>query len=206
MCKSSTNYLELISLSTKGDKQALEALLAYAEKLSSKSKHEEAAKAFKDSAISYRISASRNLSRAIEANSKVNQLNQKINILKQLLDTDLSNLKTLPRKLEGLSKKFIWETLEYDIENEIIKDEYLESLTSLLNSTLNEANETEKVLGTDDHYAGATLPSTLTHLMEDYFGLGDSTFAFELKNNRVRLLADLLAAEIEKRFLASKEV
>ena len=63
-------YQELISLSTKGDQQALEDLFALAEKLSAEQKHEEASKVFRESAISYRISAFRNLGLAGEANSK----------------------------------------------------------------------------------------------------------------------------------------
>ena len=63
-------YQELISLSTKGDQQALEDLFVFAEKLSAEQKHEEASKVFRESAISYRISAFRNLGLAGEANSK----------------------------------------------------------------------------------------------------------------------------------------
>jgi hypothetical protein len=205
MCKSSVDYLELISLSTKGDKQALEALFAHAEKLSSMNKHEEATKAFKDSAVSYRISAYRNLNLAEEAKVEVNRLSHEIKLLKDLIGANSPKLRPLPRMLDGLTKQFVWETVDYAIANESLINEQLQSLISLLNSTLDEIHCNNNTLENIDHYGGATIPSRLTYLMEDYFGLGDSPFGSDLENINVRSLADLLAAEIEKRFYATKK-
>lgn len=101
------DYQKLIHLSTKGDEQALKDMFNLAEKLSDEQKHEEASKVFRDSAISYRISAFRNSGLAESANGEVYWLNEEIKLMKRWIEINPSGLRPLLRVIEGITSEKI---------------------------------------------------------------------------------------------------
>lgn len=131
-------------------------------------------------------------------------LSEENKLIKYWIEKNLPNLRPLPRTVDGMSKSFIFTTVDYDIYHESDPGGQLWPLTSLLNSALDEINGIDSTEDSTADYAGATLPSRLAYVMEDYFGIGDSVFSDNLENIKVRIWADLLAEEVEKRFHASK--
>lgn len=187
------NYQELIRFSTKGDKQALEELFALAEKLSAEKNHEEASKVFREAAISYRISAFRNSGLTGEANGKVYWLNKEIELIKHWLEANPTGLRSLPRIVEGMTKKFILEVLR----DEVWPDSQFEGLIPLIESALQNN-------GAEFSSPGGSSLRQIISLMIAYFGLnayGSAT----LDLLEVRIGMDQLADEVERRFHASKK-
>lgn len=206
------DYQELVRLSTKGDKQALKDLFNLAEKLSEEQKHEEASKVFRDSAISYRISAFRNSGLGETANGEINWLNEEIKLIKDWIKTNPSGFRPLPRIIEGITnEKIILDILKI----EIWSDNQLSTLIQHLESTLQ--ND-----GMEFYSPGGSSLRVILKLMKDYFGISPSSSshaeiqahfnqqaAQALENLKkspleLRICLDLLADEIEKRFHASK--
>lgn len=187
------NYRELIRLSTKGDQQALDDLFALAEKLTAEKKHEEAAKVFRESAISYRISAFRNSALSESSNGKVYWLNEEIKLIKHWIQLNPSGLRPLPRKIDGLiSEKIILEILK----NEIWPDSQFSSLIQLLETALQNN-------GMEFYSPGGSSLRRILQLMETYFGINEFCGTY-LDYLDVRIYIDLLANEVENRFNASK--
>lgn len=131
-------------------------------------------------------------------------LNEENKLLERWIEKSSHSLSPLPQIVEGMSKSFIFTTVDYDIYHESDPGGQLWPLTSLLNSALDEVNGIDSTEESTADYAGATLPSRLAYVMEDYFGIGDSVFSDDLENIKVRIWADLLADEVERRFLGSK--
>lgn len=187
------DYQELIRLSTKGDQQALEDLFDLAEKLSAEKKHEEASKVFRESAISYRISAFRNSALAGEANGKAYWLDGEIKLIKHWIETNPSGLRPLPKIVEGISEKFILEVLR----DEIWPDSQFEGLIPFLESALQNN-------GIEFYSPGGSSLRQIISLMIAYFGL-DTYGSATLELLDVRIGMDQLADEVERRFHASKK-
>lgn len=191
------DYLELIRLSTKGDKQALEELFALAEKLSAEKNYEEASKIFRESAISYRISAFRNSGLAGEANGKAYWLNEEIKLIKHWIEVNPTCFRPLPRIVEGLNKERIFKIVGDEIwPNSNYDGEYY-VLMSMLETSLDK-------LDGGDMPANSPLRRIL-YLMNIYFGLADITWPNYLDSFDVRIWTDLLADEVERRFYASQK-
>jgi hypothetical protein len=205
-------YHELIQLSTKGDKQALNDLFDIGEKLSTEQRHEEASKVFRDSAISYRISAFRNSGLAESANVEVNWLNEEIKLIKHWIKANPSGLRPLPRIIEGITnEKILLDILKI----EIWPDNQLSTLIELLESALQNN-------GMEFYSPGGSSLRIILKLMKVYFGISPSSSSHaeiqthfnqqaaqaleDLKNSplELRICLDLLADEIEMRFQASK--
>ena len=159
------DYQELIRLSTKGDKQALEDLFSLGEKLIVEKKYEEASKVFRESAISYRISTFRNSGLAESANGEVYWLNEEIKLMKRWIEINPSGLRPLPRSIEGItSEKIILEILK----NEVWPDSQLSTLIQLLEIALQNN-------GMEFYSPGGSSLRRILHLMEDYFGISPSS-------------------------------
>jgi hypothetical protein len=206
------DYQELIRLSTKGDKQALKDLFNLAEKLSDEQKYEESSRVFRDSAISYRISAFRNSGLEETAYGEVNWLNEEIKHIKHWIKANPSGLRPLPRIIEGITnEKIILDILRIEIWPDI----QLSTLIEFLENTLQ--ND-----GIDFYSPGGSSLRIILKLMKVYFGISPSSSSHaeiqthfnqqaaqaleDLKNSplELRICLDLLADEIEKRFHASK--
>lgn len=213
---------EIISPSKKNDKQSLDDLLALAEKLNIEIKHKELKKFLRNSTILYRIAAKANRISELD-NSETYQLKEQCKLIKVWIKTHPLGICPLPRIVEGMTPWFLFRTVDYDLKNESTSCKELWQLIPLIESALFEEN----CVDNDQfyQYAGATLPSELVHVMENYFGISpnsSTTFlpleARILKNKQalqdleeikdlpleVRIWIDLLADEIEKRFHASK--
>lgn len=188
------DYQELIRISTKGDKQALEDLFALGETLLESGSLEEAVKAFQDAAISYRISASRNIGLAQSAASEAQQLKEEIQLFQRWVKTNPNTLSRLPRAVTGITENFILE----ELRDRIWPDERYSQLIPYLESAL-ERN------GMEFYSPGGSSLRRITSLLGDYFGLCTSPMAKILDNLDVRIGMDLLADDVESRFLCSKK-
>lgn len=190
-------YQELIRLSTKGDQQALEDLFVLAEKHSAEKNYEEASKVFRESAISYRISAFRNSGHAGEANGKAYWLNEEIKLIKHWIEVNLTGLRPVPRIVEGLNKESIFEIVGDEIWPNCNYDGEYYVLMSLLETSLDK-------IDSGDMPANSPLRRIL-YLMNTYFGLADITWPNYLDSFDVRIWTDLLADEVGRRFYASQK-
>ncbi len=168
------NYQELIRLSTKGDNQGIDDFLSISESVDGEVQKE------------------------------------KIGFIKIWIKSNPHGLRPLPRKIEGMNNRFIFMTVDFEIRRESYEGGKFWPLIQLLETALDKCNGIDlellsKTMSQDiDSYAGANRQSEIVFLMEDYFGLGKSLWFSDLENIEVRIWADLLADEIEKRFYASK--
>lgn len=213
---------EIISPSTRSNKQSLDDLLALAEKLNIEIKHKEFKKIFRDSTILYRIAVKANRISELD-NNEAYQLDEQCKLIKHWIKTHPLGICPLPRIIEGMTPGFLFRTVDYDLQNESTAFKESWPLIPLINSALFGGNCVDNAQSYQ--YAGATLPSELVHVMENYFGISpNSSTTFlplearlfrnqqaaedleELKSLpiEVRIWVDLLADEIEKRFQASK--
>lgn len=207
------DYQELVHLSTKGDQQALENLFALAEKLSAEKKHEESTKVFRDSAISYRALAFHNSELAESADRKVHWLNEEIKLIKQWIKANPSGLRPLPRIVEGITNEHIFKIVGCEIWPNSNLDGQFCSLISCLESELNKIDggwyctahsELRRILFLMNDYFGPYRPAK--PMLLEYRIIMDERCIFRLKSLplEVRIWADLLADEVERRFHASK--
>jgi hypothetical protein len=144
-------------------------------------------------------------------------LNEENKLLERWTEKSSLSLNPLPRIVEGMNKRFIFTTVDYDIYHESDVGGKLWPLTSLLNSALDEINGIDSTEENADHYAGATTPSGLSNLMETYFGVNHNNYSLpEIQMHydqlaaqsledlkalpvEVRIWVDLLADEVQKR-------
>lgn len=168
------DYQELTQLAAKEDNQGIERLLKIAEELSEEDQKE------------------------------------KMDLIKDWIKQNPFGLRSLPRKIEGMNNKFIFITVDFEIRRESHKGQKFWPLIQLLETALDKRNRIDiqllsKTMSKDIYsYAGANRESEIVFLMEDYFGLRKSMWSSDLEDAEVRIWADLLADEIEKRFHASK--
>lgn len=187
------DYQELIRLSTKGDKQALEDLFNLGDSLLADCKLDEASKVFRDSAISYRISAFRNSGLAQSANAEAKQLKEEIELFKRWIEANPNGLRKLPKIVAGISSDFILE----ELRDRIWPDEKYSALIPYLESVL-EKNSMQF------YSPGGSSLRRIIALLGDYFGLSSPSWPGFLDHLEVRIGMDQLADEVESRFLASK--
>ncbi len=184
------NRDELIRLSTKGDKQSLEDLFKLGETLLIKGSFEEASKAFKESAISYRISAYRTSSRAMEGNSKAYWAEEEVKLIKHWIELNPKGLRAIPRKIEYMNSELLFKILGDYIWPKCNPEEQFYSLITILETSLDEID-------------GKDLPANspfrrVLGLMSEYYGIGNPSIFDYLNNLNVRIYSDLLNYEIER--------
>lgn len=177
------DYKELITLLSKGEKLGLEDFLKTCDELSSKENQDSSPKLFQ---------------------------NEILKLINNWIKLNPSGLRPLPHKTEGMNNRFIFITVDFEIRRESHKGQKFWPLIQLLEAALDKRNRIDlqllsKTMSKDiDSYAGANRESEIVFLMEDYFGLRKSMWSSDLEDAEVRIWADLLANEIEKRFHASK--
>ena len=186
----SDTYKNLIRLTTKGDKQSLEDLFKLGETLQASGNYDEASKVFKESAISYRISASRNSSKAMEERGKAYLAKEEVNLIKLWIELNPKGLSAIPRKIEYMNGELLFKILGDHIWPKCNPEEQFHSLMTLLEMSLDEID-------------GNDLPANspfrrVLYLMNEYYGIKNSSIFDYLNNSCVRIYADLLACEIEK--------
>jgi hypothetical protein len=197
-------YEDLINLSTKGNKQALRGLFKLGEALIDKKDFDEASNVFKESAISYRIAAARNIGIANSLLSEVEALKQEVKFTYRWLDSNPNGFKDLPIFLTGINKEFVLQ----ELRDKIWHDKEFENLISYLESSLIKH-------GMSFYSPGGSSLRRIVGLLNDYFGLTNDIYkkatnsSVKISNVKsqfiqhidVRIGLDLLADEIEKRLL-----
>ena len=185
----SQEYDDLVRASTKGKKKALEDIFTLGESLLVKNSTD-AAQAFKDAAISFRISSFRNAAQLEESKSEVSQLLSNIDIYREWVVKFPNGQVALPKAVEGLNKKDIEDVVygecKYPSDPEVIR------YYQFLNQALELTNE-------DYAKLNGNRPVFICDILLSYFGLGNRrNFDFNNASIDVRIGVDLLANRIEE--------
>jgi hypothetical protein len=198
---SAIKYDELVRLSTKGDKKASDELFAYGGESLIANNPVTAAEAFKDAAISYRISVFRTGAEFETSQKKAHQLMEDVDIFRKWILAFPNGRIAIPKVIAGLDQKAIeiaiygevkdpWKTIYW---GKFLDLEY-SSIYCFLDSALEKSNE-------DFARLNGNRPRYVTEMLCSYFGV-PSRKDLNLINATidVRVGIDLLARKIEERF------
>ena len=199
---SAIKYDELVRLSTKGDKKASDELFAYGGESLIANNPVTAAEAFKDAAISYRISVFRTGAEFETSQKKAHQLMEDVDIFREWILAFPNGRIAIPKVIAGLDQKAI-ETVIYGAVEDHWKTTYRGKLPldlafspiyGFLDSALAKSNE-------DFARLNGNRPLYVTEMLFSYFGV-PSRRDLNLINATidVRVGIDLLARKIEERF------
>ncbi len=124
-------YQELCRLATKGNAKALSNLFSLGEKLEAEKKFQEATVAFRDAAISYRISAFRNSGHTEDALVREQYLIETLNIFRKWIENHPDGFRKLPYFESEIGYDFIRDTVignldEFDWVMTLLKKRLLE--------------------------------------------------------------------------------
>lgn len=190
-------YDELVRQSTKGSKKALDELFAVGEE-NLVNNPVKAAKIFKDSAISYRIAAFRNLAQLETSQNEINNLVEDIEIFKEWISIFPNGYVALPKNVAGLDCETIEAAMfgncSYPSDPEIIR------IYNFLNFHLAKYDEDFKRIN-------GNRPKYIYGMLLTYFGLESKRayFSHSIENILtpvdVRVGLDLLAHKIEEKFI-----
>jgi hypothetical protein len=200
---SAIKYDELVRLSTKGDKKASDELFAYGGESLIENNPVTAAEAFKDAAISYRISVFRTGAEFETSQKKAHQLMEDVDIFREWILAFPNGRIAIPKVIAGLDQKAI----ETAIYGAVVEDRWKTScrgqlpvdlvfspIYCFLDSALEKSNE-------DFARLNGNRPLYVTEMLFSYFGV-PSRRDLNLINATidVRVGIDLLARKIEERF------
>ena len=199
---SAIKYDELVRLSTKADKKASDELFAYGGESLIANNPVTAAEAFKDAAISYRISVFRTGAEFETSQKKAHQLMEDVDIFREWILAFPNGRIAIPKVIAGLDQKAI-ETVIYGAVEDHWKTTYRGKLPldlafspiyCFLDSALEKSNE-------DFARLNGNRPLYVTEMLFSYFGV-PSRRDLNLINATidVRVGIDLLARKIEERF------
>lgn len=192
-------YDELVRQSTKGSKDALDKLFAIGEGHLVSNNPVNAAKAFKDSAISYRIAVLRNEAQLEATQNEVDNLIEDIQILKEWISIFPNGHVDLPKFVTGLNN----ETIEAAMYGNLGRpsDPAIIRIYSFLNFHLAKCNKEFASIN-------GNRPKFISGMLFSYFGLditgrfySDFSTTDALNSIDVRVGLDLLAYKIEAMFL-----
>jgi len=182
------SYKELSRRATKGDKEALRELFALGQKHEVEHRFEDATAVFRDAAISYRISAFRNLARAEDAESRAAELATVGDIYRRWIEENPKGMRELPRPASIIDSEYILRVLKDDLSRERFFVEVLYFL-----------EDTLAKLGMEFYSPGGSVLRRVWQLLGEVFGLSSSGHSEYLQHMPVRVGLDLLADEIAKR-------
>ena len=199
---SAIKYDELVRLSTKADKKASDELFAYGGESLIANNPVTAAEAFKDAAISYRISVFRTGAEFETSQKKAHQLMEDVDIFREWILAFPNGRIAIPKVIAGLDQKAI-ETVIYGAVEDHWKTTYRGKLPldlafspiyCFLDSALAKSNE-------DFARLNGNRPLYVIEMLFSYFGV-PSRRDLNLINATidVRVGIDLLARKIEERF------
>ena len=199
---SAIKYDELVRLSTKADKKASDELFAYGGESLIANNPVTAAEAFKDAAISYRISVFRTGAEFETSQKKAHQLMEDVDIFREWILAFPNGRIAIPKVIAGLDQKAI-ETVIYGAVEDHWKTTYRGKLPldlafspiyCFLDSALEKSNE-------DFARLNGNRPLYVIEMLFSYFGV-PSRRDLNLINATidVRVGIDLLARKIEERF------
>lgn len=185
------NYTEIVKLSTKGDKQATEDLFRLGDEYASAGHFEESAKAFKDAAISYRISAFRNEAQLEDFEDKVEILTEDIEFYKEWITIFKSGHPAIPKVVEGVDCDAIYSgLLGVGPFSRWPTDPEIRSTYCFLYSMLDKNNEEWETIN-------PKRIGFIYELMLSYFGFNGLIPELLRVSTDVRIGLDLLAHKIE---------
>ena len=184
------DYEELVRQTTKGNEDALTALFALGERYSKEGRLEEAVQVFKDSAISYRIAASRNLSKAGAAEGSAARQSRLLEKYVQWITDNPAGLRPWPLDPIGVDSGYIHGL----VMGELQMDERCMDLFQCLESELYRA-------GFEFSSPGLSPIRCIWLLLERLFGFGDGWPGLDpyLDKVQIRVLLDPIADEIVRR-------
>ena len=199
---SAIKYDELVRLSTKADKKASDELFAYGGESLIANNPVTAAEAFKDAAISYRISVFRTGAEFETSQKKAHQLMEDVDIFREWILAFPNGRIAIPKVIAGLDQKAI-ETVIYGAVEDHWKTTYRGKLPldlafspiyCFLDSALEKSNE-------DFARLNGNRPLYVIEMLFSYCGV-PSRRDLNLINATidVRVGIDLLARKIEERF------
>lgn len=183
-------YDNLVRLATQGSKAALAQLFALAEKLRAEHRLEDAAQAFRDSAIAYRIAAFRNTAQKEDAERRGQSLATVVEIYRRWVEANPNGMRQLPRASQLIDSECIRRVIVDELHN----DQTFAPVFAFLFEALSS-------LGMEFYSPGGSLQRRVWGLLEIVFGLAASNhyFARYLEDRSVRIGIDLLADEVERR-------
>jgi hypothetical protein len=181
-------FLDLTSRAVRGEKDALRDLFALADGYKDQGKLKEAAEAFRESAIAFRITAFHNLNRAETAESLAKWHATVCEIYKLWIKENPDGFRALPLPAVELSKEDIRRIVTEELLHESTFGGVFDHLQVMLTS-----------LGMQFYSPGGSIQRRVCILLEEIFGLGTGYGPEFISNHDVRICLDLLAAEIIKR-------
>jgi hypothetical protein len=181
-------YKELSRRAIKGDANALRELFTLAEQREGEKNFHEAAVAFREAAIAYRISTSRNLGRAEHAESRAAWLSAVRDIYKRWIEANPSGLRELPYRAPGVTH----ECIRHVVVGQLLHEESFAPVFLFLEESLS-------AIGMEFSSPGGSIQRRVCWLLGEVFGLEGSGCSEYLRNSAVRVGLDLLADEVEER-------
>lgn len=181
-------YDELIRQAVKGDRQAMDELFALAEAQMANEHSQDAALLFREAAIAFRISASRNLTHAMEAEGQGQWMVTVRDTYAKWIKQNPNGFRPIPRALPGITHDFIARIVLDQLPNE---KEFLDVL-DLLEQALSR-------LGMKFYSPGGSIQRRALQLLGEVFGL--TPVSGYLRSNEVRICLDQIADAVEAKFI-----
>lgn len=186
------HYQELCRLSTKGGKEALSELFALGERLEAEEKYQEATVAFRDAAISYRISAFRNSGHAEDALRRERYLIETLNIFTKWIENHPDGFCKLPYCESEIGYDFIRDTVIGNL------DEF-DWVMTLLEKRLSE-------LDMVFYSPGGSIQRRVCQFLDIVFNNNENNrLRTYLNDSTVRVFVDTVADTVADRYLKSNK-
>jgi|GEM_PF-588818 len=188
MNSSINDFVERIN---KGDRDAVRELFDFGRQLEGEGKFQEAAEAFREVAITYRIWASRNQTFAEDAESRAMWSATVRNIYKKWIEDNPTGPVPLPYRVPGVTASQI-----LNVVSQLFDEDSLAPILRFLEESL-------IATGVQFFSPGGTFERYLLGLMQEVFGLHEyhNYYEPELKNTAVRIGVDIIANEVIQRCL-----
>ena len=183
-------YKDLSSRACRGDNDALHELFDLAGKHEASGDFQKSTEIFRDAAIAYRITASRNGTNAESAEGLVRWLEMKEVFYRTWIEKNPGGMRELPYPASGITS----EDIRRILIDELLQDESFSLVFSFLNDSLTE-------MDTKFSSPGHSLQRQLWGLLIELFGLRECTSRSSqcFQNIAVRIGLDILAHVIMKR-------
>jgi hypothetical protein len=180
-------YNELETRALKGEPDGLRVLFRYAERLDREDKDSEAIVAYRDTAIAYRISASRNLARDEDSEKHANWLTVRNEIYRKWIEDNPDGMRDLPFTAPGITRGFILKVVVEELQREATFIQYFYYLQEVLTD-----------MGESFFSPSGSIQRRVITLLAEVFGLARG-YSYP-DSIEVRVALDPLADEVAKRW------
>jgi hypothetical protein len=180
-------YKELERNALRGNPDGLRELFQYAEGLNKENKDSEAIVAYRDAAIAYRVSASRNMARAEDAERHANWLTVRNEIYRKWIEDNPDGMHDLPFSAPGITREFILKVVVEELQREDPFIRYFYYLQEVLSG-----------MGESFSSPGGSIQRRVITLLAEVFGLARG-YSYP-DSIEVRVALDPLADEVAKRW------